>query len=304
VHVTVSYTAKEIQCLPSNNNALNFAALVCHLLPKNLISFCVGALFRVKWPGPLEGLVVRGFARFFKIDMSEAEHPISHYKTIEDLFTRALKKGARPVASGRVVSPADGCLSRSLPITAGMALQVKGIEYSVDELVTGSTKETGIDWDWFQTVYLAPHNYHRVHAPCDGKLLSIKHIPGQLWPVNVPFVLRIFKLFNRNERLVFECEVNGGRAWVVMVGALNVGRMVTPFWPDFVTNSFEQQFDADISVKTFEEPIAIRKGDELGTFMLGSTVVIAYDKPSLSGESFQKYYGDKPVRMGGSLEEL
>ena len=79
--------------------------------------------------------------------------------------------------------------------------------------------------------------------------------------------------------------------------------MVTPFWPEFVTNSFEQQFDADIGVKTFDEPVILRKGDELGTFMLGSTVVIAYDKPSLSGESFQKYYGDKPVRMGGSLED-
>jgi phosphatidylserine decarboxylase len=88
-----------------------------------------------------------------------------------------------------------------------------------------------------------------------------------------------------------------------MVGALNVGRMVTPFWPEFVTNSFEQQFDADINVRIFDEPLVIRKGDELGTFMLGSTVVIAYDKTSLSGESFQRYYGDKPVRMGTSLEE-
>ncbi len=301
--MTVSYTSSEIKYLPSNNNALNFAALVFHLLPKNLISFLVGALFRLKWPGPLEGLVVKGFARIFKIDMSEAEHRIDHYKTIEDLFTRKLKDGARPIASGRVVSPADGYLSRSLPITVGMALQVKGMEYSVDELITGSTNESGIDWDWFQTVYLAPHNYHRVHSPFDARLLSIKHLPGQLWPVNVPFVLRIFKLFCRNERLVFECEVAGGKAWVVMVGALNVGRMVTPFWPDFVTNSFEQQLGTDIDVKTFDEPVMLRKGDELGTFMLGSTVVIAYDKPSLSGESFQKYYGDKPVSMGASLEE-
>ncbi len=301
--MTVSYTSSEIKHLPANSNILNFVSIVFHLLPKNLISFVVGAIFRFKWPGPLEGIVVKAFANIFKIDMSEAEHPIEHYKTIEDLFTRKLKEGARPIAEGRIVSPADGCLSRSLPITSGMALQVKGIEYSVDEMVTGSSKESGIDWDWFQTVYLAPHNYHRVHSPFDGRLVSIKHIPGQLWPVNVPFVLRIFKLFCRNERLVFECEVSGGRAWLVMVGALNVGRMVTPFWPDYVTNNFEQQFDADVAFKKFDEPIQLRKGDEMGTFMLGSTVVIAYDKPSLSGESFQKYYGDKPVRMGASLEE-
>jgi len=301
--VDVSYTSSEIRCLPANSNALNFAALLFHLLPKNLISFLVGALFRIKWPAPLDGIVVQGFARIFKIDMTEAEHAIDHYKTIEDLFTRKLKDGLRPIASARVVSPADGCLSRSMPIVAGMALQVKGIDYSVDELISGSPKESGIDWGWFQTVYLAPHNYHRVHAPFDGRLVSIKHIPGQLWPVNVPFVLRIFKLFCRNERLVFECELAGGRAWIIMVGALNVGRMTTPFWPEFVTNNFEQQFDADIGVKTFRDPVHLSKGDELGTFMLGSTVVIAYDKASLSGESFKEYYGDKRVTMGASLED-
>lgn len=298
----INHTAKEIKYLPANNNPLNLAALLFHVLPKNLISFLVGVIVRVVWPGPLRTVVVRGFARTFSIDLKEAEYPITSYNTIEDLFTRRLKAGARPIADVPVVSPADGIFARSLPITNGMLIQAKGIEYQVDEIVTGSQKESAnVEWGWFQTIYLAPHNYHRVHAPFSGRLLSVRHIPGQLWPVNVPFVLRIFRLFSRNERLVFEFELGEGKAWVSMIGALNVGRMESPYWPGYVTNAFERQLGADIAVRPFLQPVEVKKGDELGTFMLGSTVVITYDKPSISGLRLKEYYGDQPVKMGESL---
>lgn len=300
----ISYTSSEIKYLPANHNVLNFVALFFHVLPKNLISYLIGTVVRVSWPGPIKLMVVKAFARVFGIDVAEAEYPIGEYKTIEDLFIRRLKQGARPIAAASVVSPADGILARSLPVTRGLLLQAKGIEYEVDEMVTGSKSETvGVEWGWFQTVYLAPHNYHRVHAPFSGRLVSIKHIPGQLWPVNVPFVLRIFRLFSRNERLVFEFELEQGRAWVSMIGALNVGRMESPFWPGYVTNALERQLGAEIAVRSFPQPIAIAKGDELGTFMLGSTVVITYDKPSMSGLRLKEYYGDRPIRMGEALSE-
>jgi phosphatidylserine decarboxylase len=300
----LSYTASEIKYLPANHNVLNFVALLFHVLPKNFISYLVGTIVRITWPGPLRLIVVKGFASLFRIDLAEAEYPIGDYKTIEDLFIRRLRAGVRPVADTPVVSPADGYLARSLPIAKGMLLQAKGIEYGVDEMVTGSRRESaGVEWGWFQTVYLAPHNYHRVHAPFSGRLISIKHIPGQLWPVNVPFVLRIFRLFSRNERLVFEFELEKGKAWVSMIGALNVGRMESPFWPGYVTNALERQLGAEIAVRSFQQPIHISKGDELGTFMLGSTVVITYDRPAMSGLRFKEYYGDRPVRMGESLSE-
>lgn len=299
----MEYTASEIRHLPANNNALNLVALFFHIVPKNLFSYLTGTIVRISWPGPLKTLVVKWFASVFKIDLGEAELPVADYNTIEDLFTRRLKPGARQITASKIVSPSDGFLARSLPIHKGMAIQAKGIDYSVDEFISGTKTESGVDWAWFQTVYLAPHNYHRVHAPFSGKLMGIRHIPGQLWPVNVPFVLRIFKLFSRNERLVFEFELSEGRAWVTMVGAFNVGRMETPFWRGFVSNSFERQFGAEIAVNTFKEPIEVQAGDELGTFLLGSTVVITYDKASFSKVAFKEYYGDRPVRMGESLAE-
>lgn len=299
----MEYTASEIKYLPANNNTLNFVALFFHLVPKNLISYLTGTIVRISWPGPMRTLVVKWFAQVFKINLGEAEFSVKEYDTIEALFTRRLKAGSRPIASTKIVSPADGFLARSLPVSKGLAIQAKGMDYSADELVNGTTTETGIDWAWFQTIYLAPHNYHRVHAPFSGRLLGIRHIPGQLWPVNVPFVLRIFNLFTRNERLVFEFELAQGKAWVTMVGAFNVGRMETPFWPGLATNGLEQQIGAEMAQRSFKEPLDVKAGDELGTFLLGSTVVITYDRASISGITFKEYYGDRPVRMGESLAD-
>jgi len=157
--------------------------------------------------------------------------------------------------------------------------------------------------NWFTTIYLAPHNYHRVHCPIDGSLKKIRYFPGKLWPVNPPFLKSIPRLFVKNERLVFEIVVpEGGTVFVVMVGALNVGRMQTPFVPDFFTNSIHRQFGAlrqehNLSILTSGVGI----GCELGGFMLGSTVVVVFDDIIASRFQICQTSKSRQIKMGESL---
>lgn len=274
------------------------------LLPKNLLSFITGWLVRLHLPSALnEWLKVR-FVEVFGIDMTEAAHPLTTFRCIEDVFTRALKPGMRPVR-GAVCSPADGILSISDSVTDGdRATQVKGLTYSLRDLAFGQGK-TSSDFkpSWFFTVYLAPHNYHRVHSPFTGTVTRLRYIPGRLWPVNQYFVHKMKNLFNLNERLVFEIDVDGGgKAWVVMVGAFNVGRMVTPLAPDFVTNSLKRQWGSNtIHEWAPTSGQTLNAGAELGTFMLGSTVVVICDEKLIKRYPLVQSQAKRPILMGESL---
>lgn len=290
----------------ATNNWLNLASLLFHVLPKNLISWVTGAAARLRLPGPLNHWALGAFARTFKLNMAEARDPLSSFATIEDLFIRHLKPGLRPLA-GPVCSPADGYLARSAPVTDGACIQAKGLDFTAEDLVFGDGRlpeDPRPDFAWFTTVYLAPHNYHRVHAPFAGRLTAIRHLPGDLWPVNKPFVARIPRLFARNERLVFDFALEGGGlAYVVMVGAMNVGRMITPFLPHLITNDANRQLGGTPMTHRFSEPPSVALGQELGAFLLGSTVVIAYDREAASRFALARAEGNAPILLGQSLLE-
>lgn len=273
------------------------------LLPKNFISYVTGCIARLKLPRPFSIFVNTLFVKLFKIDMSEAEHPISFFDSVECVFTRTLKPGQR-IIDGGMVSPADGILAKSLPVEQDTAIQAKGLNYSTHELI--GTKQTSddkaFDAAWFSTVYLAPHNYHRVHSPITGLLKGITYIPGQLWPVNKPFVAIVPKLFCKNERLVFEIEEeSGGSAFIVMVGALNVGRIESKYWPSMTSNDLKRQFQAPKrKTITFSEAHKLNAGDELGVFMLGSTVVSVFDAKIAEKYALKPVSEGLPVKMGQS----
>ena len=232
--------------------------------------------------------------------MSEAEHPSSHYRTIEDVFTRALKDGQRKIGD-EPISPADGMLSFSGPVHEGLAIQAKGLKYSVSELVFGGDHvDESFQPIWYTTVYLAPHNYHRVHSPICGVIESIKYVPGELWPVNKPAVNFVPRLFCRNERLIFKIVSNGASVFAVMVGALNVARMVSKHWPELTTHEGIKALPGK-SMEKSDLSINVQAGDELGTFMLGSTVVLVYEKDSLDCESMKLVDQPQKICMGKSL---
>lgn len=275
------------------------------LIPQNALSFAVGAVVRVKLPRPVQEPVNRAFVNLFKINMKEAERPLEDYESIEDIFTRALKPEQRSI-EGSYVSSADGVLEMSRPVAnSDEAIQAKGISYSLSDLILGKPSKA-LDAKWYTTVYLAPHNYHRVHAPFSGRVTGLRYIPGRLWPVNRPAVRAVRQLFCRNERLVFDFDLeSGGKAWVVMVGALNVGRMVTPLKPDFVTNALDSlikvgQGPVELALP---EAVSVKAGAEIGTFMLGSTTVVVLDSKAF--ETLRPKQVDEPqkVSMGQDLSQ-
>jgi phosphatidylserine decarboxylase len=271
------------------------------LVPKNLLSYCCGAMFRVRRPRWLVLAGCRFFARLYALDMKEAELPLSAYGSLEELFTRRLRPGARPV-SREPCAPADGRLVVSRRPEADEALQAKGLTYSLRELVFGDAAGPApTRFGWYTTIYLAPHNYHRVHAPVGGRLRDIRYFPGQLWPVNERFVGIVPSLFVRNERLVFEFELDtGGIVWAVMVGALNVGRMTTRFWDGLVTNDLGRQLGAKPRACPMVPPRPVAAGDEIGVFNLGSTVVLVFDEAATDALALGPV-PPRDVRMGQFL---
>ena len=279
--------------------------VIMKFIPQNLLSFICGYLSRLELPRVIQRSLNRLFTLIFGIDMSEAEKSSGEYRSIEELFTRKLEVGARRI-QGEVVSPCDGYLAVSMAPKDGCVIQAKGINYSIKKLILGAKQEFDSEFTpaWVSTIYLAPHNYHRVHTPVSGQLLKIRYIPGKLWPVNQAAVLKVPRLFIKNERMVFEIDSKShGKVYVVMVGAFNVGRMESKYWPQFASNSWERQFKKSPMEMEMEPPTAclLEKGDELGVFMLGSTVVTVFSEAFASTFDFYEGQGGETIRMGQSL---
>lgn len=240
---------------------------------QNVISQAVGRGSDLRLPKPVLQTLLRAFARAYRIDLDEMARPLESYETLNQFFVRELRPGVRPIGEAPVVSPADGRLSQFGPIRDGMLLQVKGIRYHVDELLLGDPLSRAYHDGTFFTVYLSPQNYHRVHSPVDGRITGYHYLPGRLFPVNDLAVENVPSLFTVNERVTSHIETELGRVAVVMVGATSVGRMSLSY-AELITN---QGSDLPLS-RTLDAPLDCRRGDELGRFNLGSTVVVLLPK--------------------------
>jgi phosphatidylserine decarboxylase len=252
-----------------------------YLLPKIYFSKLLWLFGRIPLPYPFNLLVFWPYIRFFKVDLSEVSAPLSSFRTFNQFFIRTLKKDARPFDSNphALCSPVDGTVSCFGPIeNEDQILQVKGKFYSLRDLLGHSEKAELYRHGFFLTVYLSPRDYHRIHAPCDSTIQSLQYIPGTLFPVNPRAVQHIPSLFPRNERLISYAETPFGEIALVKVGALNVGRMAVTFHP-FQTNSFRRRpFTHTFSPS---KPL-IPKGEELGRFEFGSTIVLLLPHQKLS----------------------
>lgn len=250
-----------------------------YLLPKNLISYLVGLFVSISWPAPVGPLVVKWFARRYKINLSEAEKDISAYSSIQQLFTRKLKPGVRQIQPTELVHPTDSELTVSQLVNDGSLIQAKGKSYFLNEFLNNDKACDEFKGGAALTYYLCPTDYHRVHSPCDGLIEAVDYIPGQLWPVNNWSVANINCLFTKNERVVIWLKTNKGRLAYVMVGATNVGKMTLSFDPEIITN--QSIFNPKPFRKDYPEGLQTKKGEELGVFNMGSTVVLIYQKSVL-----------------------
>ena len=244
------------------------------VLPKKLITSLAGILARLRYR-PIKNFLIGSFIRAYEVDMTEADAlSIDQYADFNDFFTRRLRSGARPLPENAkaMVSPADGVISELGQISQMQIIQAKGKMYSVSKLLGDNDLAVYMDGGCFTTVYLSPKDYHRVHMPLNGKPLSIRYIPGKLFSVNNRTAQNVDSLFAINERLVitFEDEETKKNFVLVMVGALIVGGMET------VLTGFIKRSKVP-SILDFQKTTLLR-GEELGRFYLGSTVILLCPK--------------------------
>ena len=268
------------------------------LLPARLLGRGVYWLARQRAPW-LRNLLIRSFIRFYKVDVSEVEHPEpAAWEHANAFFTRELRPGARPLAGGTntVLSPADGRIEEIGYATGNHLIQAKRFRYRLaDFLATDDAAVTRFHDGATLTIYLAPHNYHRVHMPLAGQVREVVHVPGRRWAVNRRTARAVPGLFAANERVILWCENPAGRFAVVLVGAMNVAS-ISLAWTGEVAPGKQvtrSRYPADVP------HLAIPAGGLLGQFNLGSTVggvaekgLIDWDAGSIAGRS---------VRMGEGL---
>ncbi|MFW6345745.1 MAG: archaetidylserine decarboxylase [Halomonas sp.] len=271
-------------------------SLIQYPLPHHLLSRLVGRLAECRQPA-IRNALVRAFIRQFRVDMDEAAEPDpSAYASFNDFFTRALKEGARPIGEG-MVSPADGRLSQFGAIEAGQLLQAKGHHFSALELLGGDGDAARrFLGGSFATVYLSPSDYHRVHMPVGGTLTEMVYVPGRLFSVNAATTEHVPGLFARNERLVCHFETEHGPMALVLVGAMIVAAIET-VWAGQITPLPR----GDVQRIRFDTPVHLEKGEEMGRFKLGSTVVMAFAEPLAFSDAIEP--GAK-VQMGQSLGQV
>jgi phosphatidylserine decarboxylase len=250
-----------------------------HSVSAPALSRVTAPLADLKLPGPLLRLLVRAYIRAYHVDMSEAAEPLSSYPSFNAFFTRRLRPGARPVSTeaGTVTSPCDSRVHSigSMP-ESGLLEQIKGRTYALAALLASEEDARTFARGVHATLYLSPSMYHRVHCPVDGVIRAWRYVPGRLFPVNTLAVRHVESLFAVNERVSILIDTpEFGAVAVIMVGATNVGRMSLGF-ADLVTNSGRPAV-----MTTADKPIPIARGQELGAFNLGSTVVLLIADPGL-----------------------
>ena len=272
------------------------AVLPQYLLPKQALTALAGK-FASAEAGGLTTRFIAWFVGRYGVNMSEAENSdIASYKTFNEFFTRPLKAGARPFADADFLCPVDGAISQFGAIERDQIFQAKGHAYSTTALVGGDRDLAArFENGSFATLYLSPRDYHRIHMPCDGKLTRMIYVPGALFSVNPTTARGVPGLFARNERVVCVFETANGPFVLTLVGATIVGSMAT-VWHGVVNPPRpgvirEWRYD--------DREIVLKKGEEMGRFLLGSTVVMLFPQGTLTFNP--DWQPTRPIRMGEAM---
>ena len=274
-----------------------------YILPKQSITILAG-IFATKQCGALTTKVIAWFVKRYQVNMAEAANPdIASYKSFNEFFTRPLKAYARPIAKAEFICPVDGAISQFGTIENDQIFQAKGHHYSTLALVAGNTSLANkFENGHFACLYLSPKDYHRIHMPCEGRLKSMAYVPGDLFSVNPTTAANVPNLFARNERVVCEFEsAQHGTFVMVLVGATIVGSMAT-VWHGLVN---PPRSDNIRTWSYLDKNITLKQGDEMGRFLLGSTVVMLFQKDALQfNADWQPTHSIKLGEKMGTSESL
>ena len=271
-----------------------FSIFLQYLMPKQVLTILAGKLAHLK-AGRLTTAVIGWFVKRYQVNMAEAANPdIAGYKTFNEFFTRPLKVNARPIEKAEFICPVDGAISQIGRIEKDQIFQAKDHYYSTLALVAGqqllaSKFENG----YFACLYLSPKDYNRNHMPCDGTLKSMTYVPGDLFSVNPTTAANVPNLFARNERVVCEFEsAQHGTFLMVLVGATIVGSMAT-VWHGMVNPPRVGHLQTWVYA---EQNIQLKQGDEMGRFLLGSTVVMLFERNTLAFNA--EWQAARAIKLG------
>ncbi len=272
------------------------AVLPQYLLPKQTLTTLAGRLAGAR-AGGLTTAAIRWFVGRYGVNMAEAAEPdIAAYPTFNEFFTRPLRPGARPFAEAAYLCPVDGAISQFGAIERDQIFQAKGHSYSTTALVGGDAALAEAFRDGsFATLYLSPRDYHRIHMPCDGRLQRMIHVPGALFSVNPTTARGVPGLFARNERVVCVFAGDAGPFVLVLVGATIVGSMAT-VWHGVVNPPRPGK------LRQWTYPpgqVNLRRGEEMGRFLLGSTVVMLFPRGQLAFNP--EWAPGRPIRLGEAM---
>jgi phosphatidylserine decarboxylase len=268
-----------------------------HVLPKRALTQAMGWL-AAREAGALTHWAIRRFIRRYRVEMTEAADPRPEaYLSFNAFFTRPLRSGARPLADAAWVCPVDGAVSQCGPIERDLIVQAKQHHYTVSALLAGDEALAArFNGGAFATLYLSPRDYHRIHMPRAGRLRSMTHVPGTLYSVNPVTAAGVPGLFARNERVICEFDDDEGRCFVlVLVGATIVGSMAT-VWHGVVNpprpgRSRQWRYD--------DKPIHLAQGEEMGRFLLGSTVIVLAEPAE--ARTWPAWPSGRPVQLGEAM---
>ena len=251
-----------------------------------------GIIAGFQWPSFLAYPLLKSFARFYQINLSEAEKPLSDYRSFDSFFTRKLRPDARPTdpRSNAFVSPVDGRITTFGSLDNDSLLQAKGVSYTVSDLIPDEISASFVGGH-YMTFYLSPQDCHRIFSPVSGQVMMSLLVPGRLLPVREPYISNTSQLYTKNERLITILDTLFGKVALVNVGALNVGSITVPYDETLRTNQYGQSFIK----KTPSTPISVSKGSHVGTFHLGSSVILLMQsqdfkwEPGLSSNASIRY---------------
>ncbi|QQV76462.1 phosphatidylserine decarboxylase [Sphingomonas aliaeris] len=268
--------------------------LMQHVMPKRRLTMLAGRVARARG-GALTTRLIRWFVARYKVDMTEAAEPdIGHYTSFNDFFTRPLNRGARPLAAADFISPVDGAISQLGAIDDHHIVQAKGHRFTTTELIGGDAALAAqFRHGSFANLYLSPRDYHRIHMPCAGRLMRMIYIPGSFFSVNPVTARGVPNLFARNERIVcvFDSAEHGPFV-MVLVGATIVGSMAT-VWHGVVDPA---RAGAPAEWTYEDRDLMLEKGEEMGRFLLGSTVVMLFRPGTIAFD--ESWAPERPVRVG------
>jgi phosphatidylserine decarboxylase len=272
------------------------AVLPQYILPKQALTILAGKIAGAQ-AGHLTTRLITWFVARYNVNMAEAANSdVASYQSFNEFFTRPLRDGARPLAKADFICPVDGAISQFGAIERDQIFQAKGHHYSTTALVGGDAELAAKFQDGsFATLYLSPKDYHRIHMPCDGKLTRMIYVPGELFSVNPTTARGVPGLFARNERVVCVFDSKHGPFVLTLVGATIVGSMAT-VWHGIVNPPRTREV-REWHYK--DKPVMLKKGDEMGRFLLGSTVVMLFPKKVLTFNS--DWSPARAIQMGEAM---